>query len=299
MQIHLGYCCVSMLHKKLKCSRASTKTYLEKHSKENCHDYLLEKSRQNLTDLEMLLEKNYEEGILAFRLPEQILPQIDLGYYLIEELQNELQAVGKKANQYGIQLSNHPSQYFVLNSLREEVVNRTVHSLSLIAEVLSCMELEKVPNLTLHLGMKSGYEQVEQAIDAFSKNYRKLGQAAKDYLVLENDHISFTVDECMKVHEQIGIPIVFDNKHYEWNPGIYSYEDALKKAVGTWGRRIPKLHLSSDKDTIKHAHSDYIDVNDYRKMERVLLETNVSECNVMLECKMKDDAVLKLMKEIK
>lgn len=194
-QIHLGYCCVSMLHKKLKCNRASTKTYLEKHSRETCHDYLLEKSRQNLKDLAVLLEENYKAGILAFRLPEQLLPQVDLGYYQIDELQEELQNVGRIANQYGIQLSNHPSQYFVLNSLRDAVVQQTVHSLSMIAEVLECMELKKVPNLTLHLGMKNGYEHPALAIDAFCRNYQKLGEAAKKYLVLENDHISFTIHQ--------------------------------------------------------------------------------------------------------
>ena len=298
MQINLGYCCVSMLHKKLKCNRASTKTYLEKHDREACHDYLIEKAKQNLNDLTVLLKENYEAGILAFRLPEQLLPQVDLDYYRIDELGEELKAAGKIANQLGIQLSNHPSQYFVLNSLRESVVNQTIHSLSFIGEVLCHMELEKTPNLTLHLGMKKGYETVDEAINAFCRNYQRMGEAARKYLVLENDHVSFTVDECMKVHEQIGIPIVFDNKHYEWNPGSYSYEEALTKAVSTWGSRIPKLHLSSDKDTIKHAHSDYIDLADYLKMERVLQTTGLPECNVMLECKMKDDAVLRLMNEI-
>ena len=288
-----------MLHKELQCSRSSTKTYLDKHSKETCHDYLLEKAHQNLEDLKLLLRYNQEDGIYAYRMPEQILPQLDLGYYKIAELDHELMEVGRVANQYQLQLSTHPSQYFVLNSSREEVVSRTLHSLDLIAETMERMHLDKKPNLTLHLGMKRGYESVEEAITVFCKNYNRLGSAARNYLVLENDHVSFTIEDCLKVHEQIGIPIVFDNKHYEWNAGILTYEEALTKAVNTWGSRIPKLHLSSDRDEKKHAHSDYIQIEDYLTMVRSLHKTKITECNLMLECKQKDAAVVELMKQIR
>ena len=298
MEIHLGYCCVSMLHKKLQCSRASTKTYLEKHSKETCHDYLIEKAKQNLADLKRLLVLNYENNILCYRVPEQVLPQVDLGYYEVDELQTELKEVGEIANKLNLQLSTHPSQYFVLNSLREDVVERTVHSLSLIAEVFENMQLNKIPNLTLHLGMKQGYDSIEKAIATFSKNYERLGEAAKKYLVLENDHVSFTVKDCLSVHHQIGIPIVFDNKHYEWNSGLLTYEDALSAAVHTWGARTPKLHLSSDKEGKKHAHSDFIEPEDYFKMRDALLCSGISECYIMLECKQKDSAVIELRKSI-
>ncbi len=301
MKVHLGYCCVSMLHKKLQCSRSSTKTYLDKHSREHNHGYLIDKTQKNLADLQTLLWLNKEVGIDAFRIPEQILPQLDLGYYTIEEVRSDLLETGRVANQYQLQLSTHPSQYFVLNSLREDVVERTIHSLDLIAQTLEQMELTLIPNITLHLGMKNGYESVEAAIHTFSKNYRRLGEAARSYLVLENDHVSFTVEECLKVHEQIGIPIVFDNKHYEWNTGDLEYEDAVAKAVNTWPTnpyRIPKLHLSSDRDTKKHAHSDYILYSDYEQMVSALKKADCKECNIMLECKQKDAALLKLRKEI-
>ena len=288
-----------MLHKELQCSRASTKTYLEKHSKETCHKYLLEKAQHNLKDLRSLLQYNQAEGIYAYRVPEQILPQLDLGYYKISELSSELMEVGRVANQYQIQLSTHPSQYFVLNSTREEVVERTLNSLNLIAETLEHMQLDKTPNLTLHLGMKNGYRSVDEAIHAFCNNYLRLGTAARNYLVLENDHVSFTVEDCLKVHEQIGIPIVFDNKHYEWNTGSLSYEQALAKAVNSWGRRSPKLHLSSDRDSKKHAHSDYIQMEDYLTMVHALNLTELSECYIMLECKQKDAAVVELINHLK
>lgn len=296
MKVNLGYCCVSMLYKKLQCSRCSTKTYLEKHSQAECHQYLMDKAKKNLEDLIVLLNKNKENDILAYRVPEQLLPQIDLGYYTIEEMQKELQEVGNVANALGIQLSTHPSQYYVLNSLRDSVVNKTIQSLNLFADTFSAMELDKVPNMTLHLGMKNGYETEEEALDAFCRNYERLNAAARKYLVLENDHVSFQVEQCIKVNEKIGIPIVFDNKHYEWNPGEMSYEECVSRVVKTWGTRVPKFHLSSDKPGNKHAHSDYVELEDYEKMVHSIEKTGITECVIMLECKKKDLAVMELRK---
>lgn len=299
MKINLGYCCVSMLHPKLKCSRASTKTYLENMPQDQCKEYLLKKAKDNLKDLSLLLHANKEKDILAYRIPEQILPQIDLGYYSLDDVTKELEEVGQVANQLGIQLSTHPSQFFVLNSLREEVVSRTITTLGIFSDMLERMKLEKVPNMTLHVGVKQGYPTAEAALDVFCKNFERLSVSSQKFLVLENDHVSFTVDHCLSVHDKIGIPVVFDNKHYEWNVGSLSYEEGLAKAVKTWDKRIPKLHLSSDREGAKHAHSEYIDVNDYLKMEGALKKAKIEECNIMLECKQKDRAVVHLKEELK
>ncbi|BBF43441.1 UV-endonuclease UvdE [Lachnospiraceae bacterium KM106-2] len=297
MAINLGYCCVTMLHPEIRCNRASTKTYLEKMDYEKRKPYLLDKARENVLDLARLLYANEREDIYAYRLSEQLLPQIDLDYYKVSDVKEELKKVGEIANQFQMQLSTHPSQYFVLNSKKEDVVERTIHSLNLFADMFEVMELDKIPNITLHLGMKGGYDTVEEAIDVFCKNFGRFQENTKSYLVLENDHVSFTVDECLKVHEKIGIPIVFDNKHYEWNPGIYSYEDCVKKVIPTWGDRYPKFHLSSDKEGKKHAHSDYVAVEDYEKMEEAIMKTTIRDCYVMLECKRKDEALLRLRKD--
>lgn len=300
VEILLGYCCVSTLYPKLKCSRSSTKTYLDSHDAKACHDYLLDKARKNLFDMAELLKYNKDNGILAYRMPEQVLPQLDLGYYKIEELQTELRMVGKIANQLGIQLSQHPSQYYVLNSHRQDVVEKSIHTLDFFAETMEAMELTKVPNMTLHIGVKNGYEDSTEAVKAFAKNFERLGEPAKKYLVVENDHVSFQVEDCLKVHELTGVPVVFDNKHYEWNPGDMTFEESLNAAVHTWGSRTPKLHLSSDKEGIKkHAHHEMVFLEDYKKMEQAAEKSGIKQCYFMLECKQKDIAVLELYEKIK
>lgn len=294
MDIKLGYCCISTIHEKLRCNRCSTKTYLESKSRSECHDLLIEKARENLHDLSLLLQENYKNKIFAFRISEQLLPQIDLGYYTIDELNEELENVGKIANQYDIQLSTHPSQYFVLNSLKEDVVKRSINSLNLFAEMLSRMNLNRVPNIILHVGVKNCYETTEEACDTFCGNFLRLNEITRSYLVIENDHVSFTVEDCLYIHRKLGIPVVFDNRHYHWNPGNLTFQQAVKEVVKTWGNRIPKFHLASDKDPNKHAHDDYVLISDYLELETAIEKTGIDECYIMLECKQKDKAVLKL-----
>lgn len=297
-KLQLGYCCVSRINQNLRCNRSSTKTYLDQHTKEECHKYLIEKARNNLDDLIQLLHENKKHKIFAYRMPEQILPQLDLGYYDIEELKGELNQIGKVANEYAMQLSTHPSQYYVLNSLRSAVVDKSIHSLDLFAQTLEYMELEKVPNLVLHIGMKNGYETVDQALEGFCKGYRQLSKAAQTYLVVENDHVSFTVDDCLRLYEEIGVPVVFDNMHYKWNPGKLGYAESVKSTIDTWGNRIPKFHLSSDREEKKHAHAEYIRVEDYLELASAIIGTSIEQAYIMLECKEKDKAVVQLRNEV-
>lgn len=298
MKVDFGYCCISVIHEKLRCNRSSTKTYLEKMEEGKAREYLIKKANENLLEAARLLSENAKADIKAYRLPEQILPQIDLGYYGIEDVRDNLLLVGKTANHLDIQLSNHPSQYFVLNSKNPEVVRKTITSLNLFAETLHAMELQHVPNLILHVGVKNGYEHPMEAMDAFCENFERLDNAAKRFLVIENDHVSFTVEDCLNIHQKIGIPVVFDNMHYQWNPGNLSFDDAVKGAVDTWGKRTPKFHLASDKGKNKHAHSDFIEREDYEKLRRAAEATNIKHCYMMLECKQKDAAILELRKEI-
>lgn len=298
MEIKLGYCCISMLYPELKCGRSSTKTYLDSHDNRYCHDYLFSKAKSNLLDLITLLRENNRNGIKAYRVPEQLLPQIDLGYYQVKELTPWLEEAGGVANMFHMQLSNHPSQYFVLNSLREEVVAKTIGTIDLIAETFQRMSLAYTPNIILHVGVKNGYETVDHALRGFVINYNKLSEVAKGYLVVENDPTSFTVGDCLKIHEQIGIPVVFDNMHYKWNKGELGFEEGVKQVVSTWGGRTPKFHLSSDKGGRKHAHSDYIAVEDYRELECAVCKTNIEQCYFMLECKEKDRAIIQLREDL-
>lgn len=298
MKINLGYCCISRLHENLRCNRTTTKTYIEKYNKGDKGKYLIAKAKENINDLILLLDENEKIGINAFRVSEQLLPLVDLKYYDMNILKYELKKLGDTANKYNMQLSTHPSQYFVLNSVNPKIVDKSIYTLDLFAKMFDYMELDKTPNITLHVGVLKAYDNKTEAIDFFCKGFEKLSSSTKKYLVVENDHNSFNITDCIDIHNKIGIPVVFDNRHYHWNHSDISYDKALELAVSTWGKRIPKLHLSSENEMNRHAHSDYVTLEDYLEMYNALAKTGIKECNIMLECKQKDKAVMKLVEDI-
>lgn len=299
MKVMLGYCCISTLNPNLKCSQGSTKTWLEKNTHEAARKKLIDKAKSNLYNLKKLLEENKKNNIYAFRLPEQLLPQADLGYYDIKEFKNELLEIGKIANKYKMQLSQHPSQYFVLNSKRKDVVDKTILSLNLFADVLNMMELDRVPNLTIHVGAKTGYTSKEKACDAFCDNFIKLNDNAKKFLVVENDQNSFSIKDCMYIHSKIGIPVVFDNCHHNFNTDGLSIYEAVNMSINTWGDRVPKFHLSSENELTRHAHADYIIKADYIELGRAIRKTGFDVVCIMLESKQKDKSLIDLRQKMK
>ena len=299
MKMILGYCCISTLNPNLKCSQGSTKTWLERNTYDVSRARLLEKANSNLFNLKKLLHANKSNGILAFRIPEQLLPQSDLGYYDIAEFASQLAEIGAIANKYNMQISQHPSQYFVLNSTRQEVVDKTVKSLNMFADILAMMQLKRVPNLTVHVGAKSGYASKQDACDAFCVGFERLNDNAKRFLVVENDQNSFDITDCKYIHDKIGIPVVLDNAHHMFNTGGLSLAEAAAIAVPTWGDRIPKFHLSSEDEQARHAHADYIDKKDFIEFGRAIASTGVSRVCIMLETKQKDKALIELKNSIK
>ena len=94
------------------------------------------------------------------------------------------------------------------------------------------------------------------------------------------------------VHTKIGIPIVFDQHHFNYGPQDQTMEEALRLAHSTWKTR-PMTHMSSPKtleDTSgrQTAHADYI----YEEIKTFGLDFDTE-----LECKMKDLALLRYRKQ--
>jgi UV DNA damage endonuclease len=114
-------------------------------------------------------------------------------------------------------------------------------------------------------------------------------------LTLENDDKASmwsTKDIYDRIHKVIKIPIVFDYHHHRFCTGGQTEEEALKLAASTWPSDIkPVVHLSesraaeyNDPKIRPQAHSDFIlsPINSYGQ-----------EHDIMLECKMKEVALLK------
>ena len=97
------------------------------------------------------------------------------------------------------------------------------------------------------------------------------------------------------VHSEIGIPLVFDMHHHTFNTGNLTEKEALELAMSTWPDNIiPVIHYSESKALHEsnskirpQAHSDYISKR---------INTYGHNVHIMLECKAKEDALLRYRK---
>ena len=120
-------------------------------------------------------------------------------------------------------------------------------------------------------------------------------------IMLENDDTSFTLEDTLYLCEKLDIPLVFDYHHHLAHHQDLNWENNWNRVVQTW-RHSPlpiKMHISSPKsDTTFRHHSDYIDVDMFFKFLNVI-KGSIPQIDCMIEAKKKDEALFKLMEEIK
>ena len=237
----------------------------------------------------------------------------------LEEAEEDLRSLGDLAQQYDLRLSLHPSQYIVLNAQDESVAEKSIQDLIAQGRILDLMGLDANAVVITHVG--GAYGDKQAGIERFARRYDALPEATRARLVVENDDVTYTAADALKVHALCGIRMVFDNLHHCCNNGTgenyLPIGEALAKALATWpAEQTPKIHYSSPRteaveggrkagkttggDLYQTAselrlHSDYINPFEFRYlMEKA---QDLRPFDVMLESKAKDLSVLKLRKD--
>jgi len=165
----------------------------------------------------------------------------------------------------------HPGQYTVLNSPDRGILARSIKELQYHADVLDALDLDVSAKIQIHVG--GVYGDKNKSIRRFIERYHDLNEALKRRLVIENDDRSYTLDDCMKIHGETGVPILFDAFHHELNHSGSSSLNALVEIVKTWHEHdgIPMVDYSYHRSSgLKVSHTESIDI---AHLERFLAET--------------------------
>lgn len=92
-----------------------------------------------------------------------------------------------------------------------------------------------------------------------------MSNSIKSRLTLENDERSYSIIDLMPAFKRHRIPICFDSHHHTFNNANLSVDDALFKAITTWGDIKPLTHLSNttpgyENKSFNHRrkHSNYV-----------------------------------------
>lgn len=235
----------------------------------------------------------------------------------IDECADELTAVGELARQKQIRLSFHPGPHTVLNSPDGTIAEKAVADLVAHARMLDLMRLGPEAVINIHVG--GLYGDKPAAMSRFVQRTHALPENVRRRLVLENDERIYRVDDTYAIHQQTGIRLVLDQLHHLCNhsPG-QSLERALVLALSTWpADQTPKIHFSSPRTALIDAgkrsqsnaeqpgyrlprlsqHADLIDPFSLIDLLR-LVPCRERDLDVMLECKAKDVALLRLREQL-
>ena len=300
--IQLGLCCCNTELRK-KDVYASRKMMV-KSVHEKGLPALKEKIIQNLKDILIMMDYNEEHGIKVFRLSSELFPHKSnpkVEDYDFDFAKDLLKQIGEKSKKYNQRLTFHPGQFNVVGTPDEKAFKQTICDLEYHATVLDLMGLDYNSVMVVHGG--GVYGDKEKTKNRWCEQYKLLPQCVRNRLVLENCEKNFSIQDCLDVSNEIGIPVVFDTHHYECYNHFHKDETQkepeyyIPLILNTWKLRDikPKFHVSEQGKGRCGHHSDYIEViPDY--LLNIPTKYNIN-IDIMIEAKMKEQAIFKLYKK--
>jgi len=283
--MRIGYPCIN---RSIGCS--ANKTFrLASYSERR----LIETVAENLACLKRILSWNAEHDILFFRITSDLVPFAShpvCTFPWQEHFKNELAEIGEFIRNNGIRISMHPDQFIILNAPNKDVVDRSISELTYHAGVLDAMGQDTTAKIQLHVG--GVYGDKGASLTRFSRTYEQLDPAIRRRIVIENDDNRFTAADCLSVHEETGIPVLFDTFHHACNNAGDVMEEALQLTGKTWKKPdgIPMVDYSSQHpDKRTGSHADHIDPADFSAF---LERSRLFDRDIMLEIKDKEASAL-------
>lgn len=278
--------------------------------------------RVSLGYLDAIIDYLAATGIAMYRISSDLAPYIthpDLPQFhrQIEECAAELAQIGARARGLGIRLSFHPSQYILLNSPDEALVDKSILDLAAQARMLDAMELEAEAVVVTHVG--GVYGDLESGRERWARAWERLPEHVRRRLVLENDDTRYGVADVLWIHERTGVRLVYDYLHH-WcldRVGIDQHE-ALALCLRSWPAGVtPKIHFSSPRTELRtierknrktgktepvqappiwSGHADYL--NPFEFISFMRGAAGLPAFDVMLETKLKDVALVRLREDL-
>lgn len=299
MIVKLGYVSLSKALEDITPSSTITYTNFEKESYPV--EKLLNITENNLKALKEIILYNIKNNIHFYRLTSKLVPlathdKVNFNY--ITPFKNYYQDIGKMVNDNKIRIDTHPDQYTILNSTDERIVKNTIEILKYHYNVLKALNI-KNPIIIIHIG--SSVFGKEASIKRFIKNFNKLPKYIRKSIAVENDDKVYNIKDVLKISKKLSIPMVLDYHHYICNNDGEKIEDYIENIVNTWNDLPPKFHFSSPKSKQKkefRSHHDYVNSNDFINFLNILKPLN-KNVDIMIEAKAKDDALFRLIRELK
>jgi len=249
---------------------------------------------RTLECLANILEYNIAHNILFFRISSDLVPFASHPVCKVrwqKIFKADLEAIGGVIKRHKIRISMHPGQFTLINSREECVFRRSLKELRYHTEVLDLMGLGEDAKIQVHVG--GVYGDKEKSVERFVRRYRTLPVPMQRRLVIENDERSYSVQDCLKISQATGIPVLFDVFHDSILGSGKTAKEAIRHASASWRGKdgLPMVDYSSQQRRCRAgAHARSIDPVGFVKF---LKETKPLDFDIMLEIKDKEASALK------
>lgn len=288
----IGYPCINL---SLDCR--SSRTFRLKNYSES---RLIETVRNNLNCLNKILAYNREHGFLFFRITSDLIPfgsHPIMNYNWQEHFEEDFKEIGDYIRDSDMRITMHPGQYTVLNSNKQKVYENAVKDLQYHVNVLDLMDLDSTAKVQIHVG--GVYGNKEKSLRRFIKKYHRLHSKIKKRLIIENDDKSYSLGDCLKIHRETDIPVVFDIFHHKCNNNGESIKEGFQIFSNTWkdANGLPIIHYSTQEpEGGNYSHAEMIDLQHFRHF---LHKTKEFDFDIMLEIKNKEESGLKALEVLR
>lgn len=259
---------------------------------------------QNLDITRRILLYNVAHDINVYRFTSKLIPLAThadvFDWNFAITFKEELEALGTYIKENKLRVSAHPDHFTVINTPKTDILKSSIADLEYHVKLFEAMGLsEKQAKLVVHVG--GTYGSKIKAAERFIENFHSIDPRLTGRIILENDDKSYTAKEVLEICKELSIPMVLDIHHHWCNNDNEALVDLLEEIFNTWDNEIypPKIHVSSPKDTKNiRAHADYVDINFLASFLETA-KTLDRDFDIMVEAKMKDRALLKLIEELK
>lgn len=303
LTVRLGYVAMSLLLENASPSQTMTVKQFEQIADRQAAIRRLERiSISNLENCLRLLKHNKAFDISFFRLSSRLVPLVNHplteGWAFERPLAPLLKEIGEFSKQARMRIDFHPDHFVVLNNRSKEIFEKSLQALFFHYKLLKKMNISPVHRCVLHIGGKK--EGREAGLEQFISNFSHIPRPLQQMIMIENDDVSYTIEDALYLGEKLNIPVVFDLHHYDVNHESTDLAALWKRVVQTWSHsQFPvKIHISSPKEKEKDKrHHDFIQAERFYAFLALIAGT-VDQLDVMIEAKQKDKALFRLTEDL-
>jgi UV DNA damage endonuclease len=252
-------------------------------------------------------------GVRFYRIAGGLLPARNAAdaWQQLVACRAELAAVAAQARAAHIRLTCHLDAHVALGTPDAAQAARSLEQIELQAALLEQLGTPAGNVLVVHLG---GSPRDSATLTRFARRYAALSARARACLAVEHDTSGFSLGAALRLHQQCGVPVIFDALHWQLaNPERLPLDLALGLALATWPReRRPEVHLStarSEAHLLPHRgggsrvvpprfgqHADFIAVPDLLRLLHAA--RGLPPFDILLEAKAGDLALLRVRADL-